>query len=77
MSPDYGLDGFLASADERLLATTDYDAIPATDVTFVVLPASAKDDGSSDRSIVTEGMRSLGEGLAVKPAPHDVVAKVW
>jgi len=51
-----GLDERLAKhGGQRLHATTDYDAIVATDLTFVALPTPANEDGSNDLSIITGG----------------------
>ena len=71
-----GLDELLARhGGERLRATTDYDAVAATDLTFVALPTPANENGSIDLSIITEGMESLGGALASKADPHVVVVK--
>ena len=48
----------------RLRATTDYDEIPETDVTFLALPTPSRDDGSIDTSIIEAGAEALGEALA-------------
>jgi len=71
-----GLDELLAEhGGERLRATTDYDAVRDTDLTFVALPTPSNEDGSIDLSIITAGMESLGEVLARKSDPHVVVVK--
>ena len=71
-----GLDELLDEhGGERLRATTDYDAVRATDLTFVALPTPSNEDGSIDLSIITRGMASLGEALAAKTEPHVVVVK--
>jgi UDPglucose 6-dehydrogenase len=62
-------------AGGRLRATTDYDAVVGTDLTFVALPTPSDEDGSVDLSIITGGMESLGEALAAKADPHVVVVK--
>jgi UDPglucose 6-dehydrogenase len=62
-------------AGDRLRATTDYDEIRATDVTFLALPTPANEDGSIDTGYVEAGARSLGAALAGKADDHLVVVK--
>ncbi|QAU12213.1 UDP-glucose/GDP-mannose dehydrogenase family protein [Halorubrum sp. BOL3-1] len=59
----------------RLHATTDYDAVLDTDVTFLCLPTPQNDDGSIDLSIMEAGAKQLGATLADKPDWHTVVVK--
>ena len=59
----------------RLRATTDYDAVLDTDVTFLCLPTPQTDDGSIDLSIMEAGARRLGETLADASDRHTVVVK--
>ena len=60
-----GLDERVAEhGGNRLRATTDYDEIPETDVTFLALPTPSRDDGSIDTSIIEAGAEALGEALA-------------
>jgi len=59
----------------RLRATTDYDAVLDTDVTFLCLPTPQNDDGSIDLSIMEAGASQLGATLADKPDWHTVVVK--
>ncbi|MFC6938691.1 UDP-glucose 6-dehydrogenase AglM [Salinirubellus sp. GCM10025818] len=71
-----GLDELLAKhGGDRLRATTDYDAVRDTDLTFVALPTPSNEDGSIDLSIIGGGMESLGGALASKSDPHVVVVK--
>ena len=75
-----GLDELIAAhagADGtgRLRATTDYDAIHDTDVTFLCLPTPQNDDGSIDLSIMEAGATQLGETLAEKSDWHTVIVK--
>jgi UDPglucose 6-dehydrogenase len=63
-----------AHAGSRLRATTDYDAVRETDVTFLALPTPSREDGSIDTSIMETGSESLGEALAGKD-DHTVVVK--
>jgi UDPglucose 6-dehydrogenase len=71
-----GLAGLVESnAGNGLRATTDYDAVRATDVTFLALPTPARDDGSIDRSYVKQGAESLADALASKDDHHTVVVK--
>jgi UDPglucose 6-dehydrogenase len=59
----------------RLEATTDYDTILDTDVTFLCLPTPQNDDGSIDLSIMEAGAEQLGATLADKNDWHTVVVK--
>jgi UDPglucose 6-dehydrogenase len=59
----------------RLRATTDYEAVLDTDVTFLCLPTPQRDDGSIDLSIMEAGAEQLGETLAQKSDWHTVVVK--
>jgi len=61
-------------AGGRLRATTDYDEVRETDVTFLALPTPSREDGSIDTSIMETGSESLGEALAGKD-DHTVVVK--
>ncbi|OAQ54711.1 UDP-glucose 6-dehydrogenase [Natrinema mahii] len=64
-----------AHAGTRLRATTDYDAVRETDVTFLCLPTPQSDDGSLDLAIMEAGAESLGRALAGKADDHLVVVK--
>jgi UDPglucose 6-dehydrogenase len=60
---------------ERLRATTDYDAVLDTDVTFLCLPTPQSGDGSIDLSVMETGAEQLGETLARKDDWHTVIVK--
>ena len=62
-------------AGTRLRATTDYDAVRDTDVTFLCLPTPSQADGSLDLGAMRAGAESLGEALAAKDGDHLVVVK--
>ena len=71
-----GLDELLSKhGGESLVATTEYDAVRDTDVTFLALPTPSNADGSIDLSAMEAGARSLGDALAEKPDDHLVVVK--
>ncbi|WP_224333835.1 UDP-glucose 6-dehydrogenase AglM [Haloprofundus halobius] len=71
-----GLDDLLARhGGDRLRATTDYDRVRDTDVTFLALPTPCDADGRIDTGIIEAGARSLGEALAAKDDTHLVVVK--
>ncbi|WP_415380211.1 UDP-glucose 6-dehydrogenase AglM [Halosimplex sp. TS25] len=71
-----GLDDLIAEhAGDRLRATTDYDAVRETDVTFLALPTPSEDDGGIDLTYMEAGAASLGEALAEKDGDHLVVVK--
>lgn len=61
--------------DGRLRATTDYDAVLDTEVTFLCLPTPSREDGSIDLSIMEVAAESLGDTLAEKDGRHTVVVK--
>ncbi|THE63666.1 UDP-glucose/GDP-mannose dehydrogenase family protein [Salinadaptatus halalkaliphilus] len=64
-----------AHAGDRLRATTDYDALLETDLTFLCLPTPSADDGSLELGPMRSGARSLGQTLADKADDHLVVVK--
>ncbi|GAB7095467.1 UDP-glucose 6-dehydrogenase AglM [Halolamina litorea] len=64
-----------ADGTGRLRATTDYDAVLDTDVTFLCLPTPQAEDGSIDLSIMQAGAEQLGETLREKQDRHTVVVK--
>jgi UDPglucose 6-dehydrogenase len=71
-----GLDELIAEhGGDRLFATTDYDGVADTDVTFLALPTPSREDGSIDLDIMEEGARSLGEAIRDKSDDHVVVVK--
>ncbi|WP_254524741.1 UDP-glucose 6-dehydrogenase AglM [Natrinema caseinilyticum] len=71
-----GLEERIAThAGTSLRATTDYDEIRTTDVTFLCLPTPQSDDGSLDLAIMRAGAESLGRALESKDDDHLVVVK--
>jgi len=71
-----GLPALIAEhAGERLTATTDYGAVPETDVTFMALTTPSEADGSIDTSIIEAAAESLGAAIADKDDTHQVVVK--
>ncbi|QCC50697.1 UDP-glucose 6-dehydrogenase AglM [Halapricum salinum] len=71
-----GLDELVAEhAGTQLRATTDYDDIADTDVTFLALPTPTDDEGKIDLAAMRAGSRSVGEILAEKDGDHLVVVK--
>jgi UDPglucose 6-dehydrogenase len=71
-----GLDELIVEyGGDRLRATTDYAAVRDTEVTVLALPTPSNDDGSIDRSIVTQGAESVGAALAETDGDHLVVVK--
>ncbi|RLM71389.1 UDP-glucose/GDP-mannose dehydrogenase family protein [Halorubrum sp. Atlit-8R] len=59
----------------KLEATTDYEAVLDTEITFLCLPTPQNDDGSIDLSIMEAAAEQLGSTLATKDAWHTVVIK--
>ena len=71
-----GLDDLVADhGGDRLQASTSYDAVSGTDVTFVALPTPSNPDGSIDLTAVEAGVRAVGEALAATAGYHLVVVK--
>ena len=71
-----GLDDLLAAhSGDSLTATTEYDAVLDTEVTFLALPTPARDDGSIDTSIIEAAAETLGETLQAKDGDHIVTTK--
>jgi len=71
-----GLDTLVETyGGDRLQATTEYDAIKETDITFLALPTPSNADGSIDLTAMKQGAESVGEVLATKNEYHVVVVK--
>ena len=60
---------------DALTATTDYDSIHDTEITFLALPTPAREDGSIDTSIIEAAAETLGETLQAKDGDHVVTTK--
>ena len=70
-----GLDELVAEhGGNHLKATTEYDAVTDTELTFVCLPTPSLEDGSVDLTAFEAGVSSLGDALADKDE-HTVVVK--
>ncbi len=60
-----GLDDLLERhAGDRLAATTSYDAVPASDVTFLAVGTPSNADGSIDLGALSAAAEATGEALA-------------
>lgn len=59
----------------NLRATTEYSAVPETDVTFMALSTPSQADGSIDTSIIESAATSLGESISEKETSHQVIVK--
>ncbi|KTG09000.1 UDP-glucose 6-dehydrogenase [Haloprofundus marisrubri] len=71
-----GLDELIAEhGGNRLRATTDYERVLETDVTFLALPTPSDEDGHINTGIIEAGARTLGETLAETDETHLVVTK--
>ena len=71
-----GLDALVATyGGDRLQATTEYERLLETDVTFLALPTPSNPDGSIDLHAMKAGARSVGAMLAEKDGYHLVVVK--
>jgi len=71
-----GLDDLVAEhSGDRLRATTDYDAVPETAVTFVCVQTPSAGDGGQDLAAYEAVAHSLGEQLPAADEGHLVVTK--
>ncbi|MFA9428400.1 UDP-glucose 6-dehydrogenase AglM [Natronorubrum sp. A-ect3] len=71
-----GLDDLLEThAGNRLEATTSYDAVPESDVTFLAIGTPSNDDGSIDLGALEAAAEATGEAVADKDERHLVVIK--
>ena len=59
----------------RLEATTSYDAVPESDVTFLAIGTPSNEDGSIDLTALEAAAEATGEALAEKSERHLVVIK--
>jgi UDPglucose 6-dehydrogenase len=60
---------------DRLEATTSYDAVPESDVTFLAIGTPSNADGSIDLTALEAAAEATGEALAEKSERHLVVIK--
>ncbi|MDG5820191.1 UDP-glucose 6-dehydrogenase AglM [Natronococcus sp. A-GB7] len=60
---------------DRLEATTSYDAVPESDVTFLAIGTPSNADGSIDLTALEAAAEATGEALADKSERHLVVIK--
>ena len=71
-----GLDDLIAKhAGDRLTASTGYDAVPESDVTFLAIGTPSNDNGSIDLGGLKAAAKATGEALADKSDRHLVVIK--
>jgi len=71
-----GLDDLIAAhAGGRLTASTSYDAVPQSDVTFLAIGTPSNGDGSIDLDGLEAAAKATGEALAEKNDRHLVVIK--
>jgi UDPglucose 6-dehydrogenase len=77
ISPIYeeGLDSFLIRNKDRITATTEYQSIMNTDVTFVCVGTPSRTDGSLDISFLKEATKQVAGVLKQKKTWHLVVVK--
>lgn len=62
-------------AGERLRATTEYDPVLDTEITFICVQTPSADDGGQDLAAYEAVARSLGEQLAESDGRHTIVTK--
>ncbi len=71
-----GLDELIAEhAGDRLEASTSYDVVPDSDVTFLAIGTPSNEDGSIDLTALEAAAEATGEALADKLESHLVVIK--
>jgi UDPglucose 6-dehydrogenase len=71
-----GLEELIAThAGGRFTASTRYDAVPESDVTFLAIGTPSNDDGSIDLTGLEAAAKATGEALAEKEDRHLVVIK--
>ncbi len=71
-----GLDELVADhVGDRLEASTSYDAVPDSDVTFLAIGTPSNEDGSIDLAALEAAAEATGEALADKSERHLVVIK--
>ena len=77
ISPIYeeGLDSLLASNKDRITATTEYQSIMNTDVTFLCVGTPSRNDGSLDISFLKDATIQAAEIIKKKTTWHLFVVK--
>jgi UDPglucose 6-dehydrogenase len=71
-----GLEDLIAKhAGGRLTASTSYDAVPESDITFLAIGTPSNADGSIDLAGLEAAAKATGEALAEKDDRHLVVIK--
>lgn len=71
-----GLEQLLSiHAGRNLHARQNYDAIPASDLSFICVGTPPRDDGYADLSMISSACRSLGQSLKDNDDYHVVVVK--
>lgn len=70
------LDAFVAEyGGDQLEATTDYERIRETTITFLAVPTPSRPDGSLDTSVIEDAAGSIGRVLRGQDDRHLVVVK--
>ena len=67
-----GLEALLERSRTRLRATTDCDAVAATDATFIVVPTPSMESGRFSNALVLDAIASVGAALRRSTAYHVV-----
>jgi len=67
-----GLQERLAMAEDRLRATTDFAAVAATDLSFVIVPTPSGPDGTFSNRFVLDAVRRIGTALRGSARYHVV-----
>lgn len=68
-----GLQSLMTANRERFTATTNYERIKDTDVTFVIVPTPSNEDGTFNNDFVLSAATSIGKAIRTKTSEHLVV----
>lgn len=72
---EQGLEPLLKQNKDKITATTDYNALLHTEVTFLCVGTPSRKDGSLDLSYLKEATKEIARSLKHKPTYHLVVVK--
>ncbi len=71
-----GLEALLTThIGDRLTATTSYDSVPESDITFLAIGTPSNEDGSINLSALEAAAEATGEALRNKQTRHPVIIK--
>ena len=70
-----GLDDLLVKTRDRISATTDFDELRSTDLTFICVGTPSREDGSIDLAYIRSAAKDIGTVIRQKAGFHLVVVK--